>query len=87
MDRLPNTRQPRKALYLTYALISLIVKLPYYVLESLLWPPMPSWSFNKAIHIRLLKWFIGVNNQSVSLDSVFPLLNLILQGWRSDSTL
>jgi len=61
--RLPNSKQPRKTFYILYSLAMLAVKMPFYIAESALWPPMRSWSFKKAINLRLLKWFISVNNQ------------------------
>ena len=60
---LPNSKQPRKALYIVYSLVGLMVKLPYYIAESAVSPPMKSWSFKKAINVRLLKWFISINNE------------------------
>ena len=61
---LPNSKQPRKSLYIIYQIVALLIfKLPYFVLESALWPPIKSWTFRKAFSLRLLKWFISVNNQ------------------------
>jgi hypothetical protein len=70
---LPNSKQPRKALYIVYSLVSLVVKLPYFAAESALWPPMRSWSFKKAMMVRLLKWILALGNEYVLVFSFISL--------------
>jgi len=76
--RLPNSQQPRKTFYILYSLALLVVKLPYYIVESALWPPMRSWSFKKAINVRMLKWFISINNQMGEMIPPYNHLKVIL---------
>jgi hypothetical protein len=73
---LPNSKQPRKTFYILYSLVSLIVKLPYFAAESALWPPIRSWSFKKAIIIRLLRWYVALTNEYVPVFSFSSLTEL-----------
>jgi hypothetical protein len=77
---LPNSKQPRKAFYYAYSLVSLlVVKLPYFIAESALWPPVRSWTFKKAMIIRIMKWIIDLDNEYVPVFSFISIAELYLE--------
>ncbi|KAF7296121.1 Abhydrolase-3 domain-containing protein [Mycena kentingensis (nom. inval.)] len=78
MDFAPYRHQPFKALYLAYEISTLLLRLPYWMLVSVVSRPRPSWSWKRAVHVRCvrrltsLSRFVGPLTSSPNHLAVVP---------------
>ncbi|TDL22602.1 alpha/beta-hydrolase [Rickenella mellea] len=62
--------QPLKGIYVMYAVLSVIfVRLPWWTLVSLISRPRASWTLKRAILVRLIRYFTGINDRIFTLQA------------------